>query len=183
MLKKLVLGCAVVLAGFLVYVAMQPSQMNVSRELLVRATPEAIFPHINNTKKADEWMPWREVDPEVQMKYSGPEEGLGSTSSWSSSGQMGTGLAVIVESIPNESVKTSLSYTKPMVMTQLAELSLRPTPEGTIVRWAVNGNNNFMGRLFCVLLNMDTVVGKQFEQGLNKLKSIVETKTKKLNQT
>ena len=176
MLKKVVLGLAVILGAFLGYVALQPSEMNISREASIRAKPEAIFPYINQTKKADEWMPWAEVDPGVKVTYSGPDEGVGSTSSWTSDGQMGVGQAVIVESVKNQSVKTRLTYTKPMEMSQLAEISLQPSGGGTLVRWTVTGQNTFLCRLFTVFMNMDEIVGGQFEKGLAKLKSKVEGK-------
>jgi uncharacterized protein YndB with AHSA1/START domain len=176
MLMKIIGGIVVVLGIFLGYVAIQPSEMHVSRELLIKASPEAIFPYINNAKKADEWMPWKDSDPNVVMSYSGPEEGVGSTSSWESTGRMGVGKAVIVESMPNQLVKTQLSYTRPAEMSQLAEISLTPASEGTMIKWSVSGKNNFVGRIFCAFMNMDKVVGGQFEQGLNKLKSLVEAK-------
>ncbi len=150
--------------------------MDISRELLIKASPEAIFPYINNSKKADAWMPWSESDPEVKTTYSGPEEGLGSTSSWTSPGQMGDGKAEVVESIPNQSVKTALNYTKPMVMSQMSEMTLTPTADGTIIKWRVTGEQPFIGRLFCTLFNMKNKVGGEFEKGLNKLKTTVEVK-------
>ena len=36
------------------------------------------------------WNPWSEIDPQVQMSFSGPEEGVGSKTSWNSEGEMGT---------------------------------------------------------------------------------------------
>lgn len=174
MFKKIIISLLVIVGLFLVYVALQPSDMHISRELLIKSAPEVIFPYINNSKKANDWMPWAEIDPQAKMNYSGPEEGVGSTSNWDSSGQMGTGQAVVVESVPNQVVKTELTYTKPMVMSQLSTISLLPSGEGTVVRWEVTGKNKFVGRLFCVFMNMDKVVGGQFEQGLSKLKAITE---------
>ena len=148
--------------------------MVITREALIKATPDAIFPHINHSKKSNDWMPWSDEDPGVKMIYSGPDEGVGSTSSWNSRGRMGTGNAVVVESITNQVVKTQLTYTKPMKMEQLAEISLKPTSNGTIVRWTVTGKDTLIGRFFCLFVNMDKMVGGQFEKGLAKLKKIVE---------
>jgi len=174
MVKKILLGLAIVIALLLGYVAVQPPTMDISRELLIKASPETLFPYINNSKKADSWMPWSETDPEVKTTYSGPEEGIGSTSSWTSPGQMGDGKAVVVESRANQVVKTQLNYTKPMVMSQLSEMTLTPTNDGTIVKWRVTGEQPFIGRLFCLVFNMEKTVGGEFEKGLNKLKSTVE---------
>ena len=96
---------------------------------------------------------------------------------------MGTGEALVVESIANQTVKTQLTYTKPMEMQQLAEITLTPLstsfggnhPPLTLVRWQVTGKNNFVGRLFCLVLDMDKHVGGQFEKGLANLKRKMET--------
>jgi len=118
MLKKIIIGFVVVLGGFLLYATTLPAEMHISRELEMKAKPERIFPYINNSKKANEWMPWQDSDPGVKMSFSGPEEGVGSKSSWDSKGKMGTGEALVVESIKNQVVKTQLSYTKPFQMSQ-----------------------------------------------------------------
>ena len=174
MLMKVFIALAVVLGGFLTYVAVQPTQMMVARELVVNASPQTIFPHINHSKKANAWMPWQDSDPEATMTYSGPEEGVGSKSSWNSKGKMGTGEALVTESIVNQVVKTKLTYTKPFQMSQLAEMSLTPATGGTSVKWAVSGHNNFFFRMIGVFMDCDKMIGSEFEKGLLKLKNIVE---------
>lgn len=176
MLTKVLVGLGVLIAGLFLYVAFQPSEFTISRELTIKASPEALFPYINSSKKSYEWMPWKEADPNAQMNYSGPEEGVGAKTTWDSKGQMGTGEALVVESTPNQSVKTQLTYTRPMNMSQMAEVSLTPAAEGTVVRWSVSGNNTFLGRLMCVFMNMDKMVGGQFEKGLANLRAQVEGK-------
>ena len=79
------------------------------------------------------------------------------------------------ESISNQSVKTQLTYTKPMAMSQLAEVSLTPVDGGTKVKWSVDGHNGFLFRLMGVIMNMDKSVGSEFEKGLAKLKIAAET--------
>jgi uncharacterized protein YndB with AHSA1/START domain len=174
MLKKIIGLLALTIALFMGYVALQSPHYVISREITINASPELLFPYINNSKRANTWMPWQEVDPGVVMSFAGPNEGVGSTSSWNSDGQMGTGKAEVVESIPNSLVKTKLSYEQPMVMSQMAEISLTTTPPGTRVRWSVTGENTFIGRLFCFFMNMDKMVGGQFEKGLTKLKQLAE---------
>ena len=160
----------------LILILRKPAEMHISRELLISAKPEVIFPHINNSQKANAWMPWHAEDPHLKMEFSGPPEGVGSTSSWNSKGRMGTGNAVVTESISNKTVKTKLTYVKPMTMSQLAEVSLTAASNGTIVRWSVTGKNNFIGRAMCLFINMDKMVGGSFEKGLSNLKNIVEAK-------
>jgi hypothetical protein len=175
MLKKILLAVLGVVVAILGYAWFRSPDMAISRELLIAASAETIFPFINDSQKANGWMPWTESDPGVKMVYSGPSAGVGSKSSWDSQGQMGTGEAVVIESIPNQSVKTQLTYTKPMAMSQLAEVSLSSQGDGTLVRWSVSGKMGFFFRLMGVFVNCDKMIGAEFEKGLANLKKQVES--------
>lgn len=174
MVKKIIIAFVAVIAFICIFAMTRPSEMFVVREATINASPEAIFPYINSAKKCEEWMVWKDMDPKAIPTYSGPDEGVGSTSSWDSPGQMGTGQAVVVESIQNQSVKTQLSYTKPMKMEQLSEITLSASPNGTVVRWSVTGRNNFLCKVMGIFMNVDKMVGGMFEKGLANLKMKVE---------
>jgi hypothetical protein len=173
--KKTLIFASLIIAAVLVYASLKSPKMYVSRELVIAASPEVIFPHINNSKKSYEWMPWAEADPNVKMSYSGPEEGVGASSSWVGD-EMGVGTSEVVESVPNQVVKTKLVYTEPMAMSQLAEISLTPVADGTLVKWSVGGDSDFLFRLIGIFVDFDSMVGKDFEKGLTKLKSLTENK-------
>lgn len=174
MLRKILVGLVVLVGVLAVYVAFQPAHYSVSREKLIKASPEVIFPHINNSQKMNDWMPWKDQDPNLQMSYSGPAEGVGSVSSWSGE-KMGDGQSEVVESIPNQKVTSKLTYTRPMDMKQMAIVTLTPSAEGTNVKWEIEGENSFLGRFMCLFANMDKMVGGEFEKGLAKLQATVET--------
>jgi hypothetical protein len=173
MILKIALGLVALIALVVVYAALQPSSYSISRSAEFKASPEAIFPWLNNSKKAGEWMPWSAMDPKMKMSFSGPEEGVGSQSAWTSDGKMGVGSATVVESTPNQSVKTKLVYTKPFEGEQLAEISITPAAGGSVVKWSVTGKNNLVSRIFCMFMNMDKMIGGSFEAGLANLKQKV----------
>ncbi len=178
MIKKILIGLGLVFTLLVIIAAVKPEDYLIKRELTINAKPEAIFPFLVNTQKTDMWMPWKETDPDVKMTYSGPEEGVGSISSWESPGPMGTGKAEIVGAAPNQSVKTKITYTKPMEMTQESEFIITPMGESSQMTWQVSGKQPFFARLMCTLMfmDMDKYVGGMFEKGLSKLKSITENK-------
>lgn len=177
MLIKILILFILILGCFLTYIAIKPDSASIiSREIVINVTPDILFPYINNSKKMNDWMPWQDSDPGVKMQYSGPEEGVGSKSSWESSGKMGIGNAIVIESTHNQSVKTQLTYTKPMEMSQLAEVTLTRIDGGTKVKWSVNGHNGFMFKLMGIIMNVEKQVGGEFEKGLAKLKLISESK-------
>jgi hypothetical protein len=174
MILKIVLGLVVVVALVIGYAAMQPADYVVTRSTTIKAPAEKIFPYLNNSKLAEQWGPWSEVDPNAKMAYSGPDEGVGSKASWDSSGQLGTGSATIVDSRPNERVRIELAYSKPMVMNQISDYIVEPKGEETTVTWRVEGKNSLPGRVMCLFMNMDKMVGGMFEKGLSNLKALVE---------
>ncbi len=173
---KILGGLALLVGVFLVYVGLKPGDYRISRSLEIKASPEALFPWINNSKRTNQWMPWAAMDPAMKMSFNGPEEGVGAESRWESPGRMGVGSAVVVESVPPKSVKTRLEYRKPFQMTQEAEMAIAPADGGCVVTWSVWGKNNFVGRLMCVFVNMDKMVGGSFETGLANLKALAEKK-------
>lgn len=175
MFKKILIGLGLIVTVILAIAAFKSPEMSVSREIIIAAAPDAIFPYINNSRKSYEWMPWAEGDPEIEINFTGPDEGIGSISSWNGE-QMGSGKSEVVESITNQVVKTQLVYTKPFEMSQLAEISLTPVSSGTKVVWSVSGHNNYFFRLMGVFMDCDKMIGGEFEKGLNKLKTIVESK-------
>jgi hypothetical protein len=176
MVKKILLGVGLILVGFFGYVATRPSDYVISREITINAPADVIFPYVNDSKKMDSWNPWSELDPDAKMTFTGPDAGVGATTSWEAGKKLGTGSCTIVESVPFTLVKSKLAYTKPRVMTQDAEISLRKEGNQTVVRWSVSGKNDFLSRAVCVFMNMDKMVGGIFENGLSKLKATVESK-------
>lgn len=175
MIKKILYTILALVAIICVYAAVSPSEYYIERQQSISAAPEKIFLWLNNAKKMNEWMPWAESDPKMVLTYSGPEEGVNSVSSWTSEGQMGIGSAKIIESVAHEKVVSQIDYKKPFEGTQIAELSISSSAEGqSVVKWSVKGNSNFMGRVFCLFMSMDKMVGPQFEKGLLKLKELAE---------
>jgi hypothetical protein len=174
MIKKIGLGLFVIIGLILGYAAMQSPDYRVSREITIHAPAEKIFPFLNSSKLAEQWGPWLETDPQAKMSYSGPDAGVGSRASWDSPDQLGTGSATIVESIPNKQVGIKLEYVKPMNMSQDSIYLIEPAGNQSLVRWTVTGKNSLLGRVMCIFVNMDKVVGGMFEKGLSNLKTVAE---------
>ena len=81
----------------------------------------------------------------------------------------------ITESRNNERITIRLEFLKPFKCMNTAEFFFKPQGERTEVTWALSGNKNFMSKAFCMFMSMDKMVGGDFEKGLAKLKSVVES--------
>ncbi|MCX6119129.1 MAG: SRPBCC family protein [Proteobacteria bacterium] len=174
--KKILLALWAVMTALVLVAGFKPAEYTISRKIEIKASAEQIFPFLNHSQKANSWMPWTESDPQLQMSYDGPEEGVGSKASWKSSGKMGVGSSEVIESVPLKLVRSKLTYLEPMNMEQEATTTIENAHGLTIVTWSVTGKNSFLGRLASIFINMDQIVGSEFEKGLVKLKSIVEPK-------
>lgn len=181
MRKKLLTALAVVAAlivVFVIVVAMQPSTFRISRSATMSAPAATVFPHVNELKKWQPWSPWMKLDPNAKSTFEGPEGGKGAVMTWAGNNEVGEGKMTIIESRPNELVRFRLEFYKPMAGTSEAEFTFKPGGNQTTVTWSMSGTNNFIGRAMCMVMNMDKMVGGQFENGLASLKSLVETPAK-----
>ena len=171
----IVLGLIVVV--ILVMIAMQSPQSHVERSITINASPSAVFPYFNDFKKFNEWSPWVKLDPNIQQTYEGPPAGVDSKMSWTSE-KLGPGSQWIIESEENKRVKTGLQFGG-FDGRFFSEAVMDPIEKGTRVTYHYYGDvsntgfvNVMMGKFFGMF--MDSMLGKDYEKGLNNLKDVVE---------
>lgn len=178
MLKKILIVVAGLLGALLLVIALQPSRFTITRTGKIDAAPEAVFPHINNLQRWEAWSPWAKLDPAVKNTFEGPQEGTGAIFRWAGNEQVGEGVMTITESRAPELVRLRLEFIKPMPGVSTTEFTFAKADAGTVVTWTMSGENDFVGKAFCLFMNMDRMVGGQFEQGLANLKRVAETPAK-----
>lgn len=178
MLKKILIGIVLVVAAFLTFVAMQPSEYHIAREVKISAPAEKIFPHVNDPKKFDVWNPWSKMDTNLKQSYEGSTAGVGAISKWEGD-KVGSGQMTIVESQPSSLIRMKLEFFKPFPGVSDVNFTFKPEGKETSVTWAMSGRSNFVGKIFCVFMSQDKMVGGEFEKGLASLKATVENEGKK----
>ena len=175
MLKKILLGLALVIVVFVIVVATRPPEFRVSRAASIPAAPGAVFPHVNDLKKWQEWSPWAKLDPNCKTAFEGPIAGIGAKFSWAGNNNVGEGSMTIIESRAPESVRFKLVWLKPMEGESEAVFTFKPEGGATHVTWTMTGKNGFVGKAVSLFMDCDKMVGGQFEQGLANLKTVVAT--------
>jgi hypothetical protein len=179
MFKKILIGIAVVILVFLVVVAMQPADFRITRSTTIAARPEVVFAHVNDFHKWDAWSPWAKLDPAMKQTYEGPPAGVGAIYSWVGNDDVGEGRMTITQSRPSELVGIKLEFLKPFAQVNATEFALKPDGNQTAVTWSMNGTNNFMAKGFGLFMNLDKMVGGDFEKGLAQMKLVAEAAPKK----
>ena len=99
---------------------------------------------------------------------------MGAVSIWAGNRKVGEGRSTIVESRPNEFIKFSLEFLKPMKASHTSEFTFKPEGKQTAVSWSMEGDNSFLCKAVGVFMNMDKMVGGEFEKGLVSLNSVSE---------
>ena len=174
MITNIVVVLVLVVAGVLVYAAMQPEDFRIQRSTTVNAPPERIYPHIADFRAWAPWSPWEKKDPAMKRTFSGPDSGVGAAYAWEGDKNVGTGKMTILEATAPGKVVIKLEFLKPFEATNTAEFTLQPQGGSTTITWAMTGKNNFLAKLMCVFMNMEKMVGPDFEAGLAGLKAIAE---------
>ena len=177
MLNWILIGVAVVIGGFAAVVALQPSDFRIERSASIAAPAPAVFAQVNDFQNWRAWSPWEKLDPQLKRVYEGPKAGAGAQYAWVGNKDVGEGRMTILESRPGELVRIKLEFFKPFAATNTAEFSFKPAGDATQVTWSMAGQNNFVARAVCMFMNMDRMVGGQFEQGLAQIKAIVERRS------
>jgi hypothetical protein len=178
MFKKMLLGLGALILVFVLVVALQPGGYRVTRMATVPAPPIDVFNQVNDFHQWDAWSPWARLDPAVKNTFQGPSNGVGSVFGWSGNDKVGEGRMTLTESRPAELVRIRLEFIKPFASVCDTEFTFRPEGPGTAVTWTMTGQNNFVGKAFCLFMNMDKTVGGDFDRGLANLKTVLQTPPK-----
>lgn len=179
MLKTIAIIAAVVavaIAALLIYAATKPDTFRYARSTTIKAPPQKIFPLINDLQAFKQWSPYENKDPEMKRTISAPSAGKGATYAWEGNGNVGAGKMTIAASDPAAKVAINLDMLKPFAASNLVEFTLVPVPQGdaTLVTWAMQGQNIYVGKVMSIFMDMDKMVGGDFETGLANLKRVAE---------
>lgn len=174
MLIKLLIVVGVFVVVFLIVVAMRPADFRISRRATIGAPPPMVFAQVNDFHNWEAWNPWGKIDPAMKQTYEGPPSGRGARYAWVGNKEVGEGCMTITESRPSDLILIRLEFFKPFPAINTTEFTFHPQGNQTIVTWTMTGRHNFMVKAVCLFMNMDRMIGGQFEKGLAAMKSIAE---------
>ena len=178
MLEIVLILLAVIVIAFVVVVAMQPSEFRVARSATMRTPAPAVFARVNDFHKWEAWNPWGKIDPAMKQTYEGAPAGVGAVYSWAGNNQVGEGRMTMIESRPSDLIRIKMEFYRPLAATNTAEFAFKPAGDETVVTWSMTGNNNFMAKAIHLFMNMDKMIGGQFDKGLASMKTLVESTPK-----
>jgi uncharacterized protein YndB with AHSA1/START domain len=170
----IVLVLVIAIAAVLIFAATRPDSFSIRRVATIKAPPERIFSIISDFHQWGGWSPWETKDPAMKRTFTGSEAGQGAIYAWDGNNNVGSGQMEIVEAAQPSKLVIKLDFFRPFEAHNTAEFTMLPQGGATEVNWEMRGPLAFMHKLMHVFINMDKMVGKDFEAGLANLKKLAE---------
>lgn len=145
------------------------STYTVERSRTIEAPVDRVYPLIADFRQWTRWSPWEDVDPDLHRSYGGAETGQGSTYAWSGNRKAGAGSMSITRAEENKLVDIDLVFEKPFKARNRTTFTFTPQGDSTVVTWRMEGSRPLLMRLMGPLLNMDKMVGNDFDKGLDRM--------------
>jgi hypothetical protein len=177
-IKKILIGLAIVVVALVVIIALQSSTYHVERSAMMNAPAPVIFAQVNDFHKWNAWSPWAKLDPAMKQTFDGAPAGNGAGYAWVGNSEVGEGRMTITESHPSDLIKIKLEFIKPFAANSNTVFTFKPEGNQTRVTWAMDGDKNFIAKAFHLFMNIDKMVGGDFEKGLAQMKSVAEAAPK-----
>ncbi len=164
----------IAIAVVLILAATKPDTFAVQRAAIVNAPADKIFPLISDFRQWGAWSPYEHKDPAMKRTYSGAVRGKGAVYAWDGDKNVGSGRMEILDVSAPSKVVIKLDFYTPFEAHNTAEFTMLPQDDATRLTWRMHGPASFMAKIMHVFINIDKMVGKDFEVGLANLKRLTE---------
>ena len=165
---------AIAIAIVLILAATKPDAFRIERSVTINAPAEKVFALVNDFQQWRGWSPWENKDPDLKRTYSGAERGKGAVYAWEGNKNVGSGRMEILDATSPSKVVIKLDFLAPFEAHNTAEFTMLPQGNATNVHWVMHGPAQFISKVMQVFFSLDKMIGKDFEAGLAKLKTVAE---------
>ncbi len=167
---------AVVVAAISIIGFTGPKTYDVNRSATINAPIDVVFTAISHFKNFQQWSPWAELDTAMKTNLEGTDGSVGAKYSWDGNDQVGAGYMQLTKVDQLTGIEQELMFLKPFKSSASVYMNTEAIAGGTKVTWGMKGDMDFMARVFGFFMGgMDGMIGKDYEKGLAKLKTLCES--------
>jgi hypothetical protein len=167
-------GVQIVALALWAFLASRRSDVfRVARSIEIETSREVIYPMISDLKIMNTWNEFALRESEAKGYYKGAAQGVGALYGFEGR-KSGKGTISITDARAPEALVMRLQMTKPMTCDNRVDFTLVPKDNSTVVTWAMEGRAPFFAKMIQTVVNMDRLVGRDFEAGLKRLKDLAE---------
>lgn len=150
--------------------------MIIEKNVSINKSISEVFAFLKETKNQDRFSVWNMKDPGMKKNYSGVDGTKGFVYSWDSKDKnVGAGSQEITNINEGSRIDYAMRFIRPMQNSATASFVLNKINETTTsVTWTFQSPTKFLMSLFAPIFK--NILGKQLNQSLQKLKSLLEKK-------
>ena len=178
MARKILIGVAALVVLLVLVILTRPATFHIERSIIMAAPPENAFAQVNDFHAWPAWSPWEKLDPAMKKTFDGPPSGVGAKYAWTGNDQVGEGRMTIEKSEKPSQIVIKLEFLKPFAATNQTTFTFTPNAGGSHVTWAMDGENSFMAKAASLFMDMDKLIGGDFDKGLAAMKTAAESAPK-----
>jgi len=148
----------------------------VERQTTINKPESEVFNFIKHIKNQDQYSVWNSLDPAMKKTYTGTDGTVGFISAWESTNKnVGKGEQEITKITENKRVDMKLRFKEPFETEDEAYIETEGMGANqTNVKWGFKGKMAYPMNLTLLFMNMEDMLGKDLQGGLDKLKTVLE---------
>ncbi|WP_366183969.1 SRPBCC family protein [Flavobacterium ovatum] len=175
-IKKILFAILAIIAIALIVALFMPKDYAVEREIVIKQPKDSVFNYIKYLKNQDDFSVWARIDPDMKKTFSGVDGTVGAIAGWESQNdKVGVGEQEIIKITEGARIDFELRFKIPFESNDNAYMSTEAiTVNETKVKWGFKGIMPYPMNLMFPLMNMEEMLGKDLQQGLDNLKVALE---------
>ena len=174
--KYILVAIGLIIATLLITALFLPKEYNVSRTVTIERNNTDVYSYVKYLKNQANYNVWAQMDPNQITTYTGEDGQVGFTSAWKSEiDSVGAGAQTIVAMNEGTSIDYEIIFTEPFESTMQTAMLFAPVDSSsTKVTWNFRGDMDYPFNVMLLVYDMEKSLGKDMQQGLNKLKELLE---------
>ncbi len=174
-LMGIVIVLVLIVGGIIIAAKSRPKDFKVERSATTSASASNVYALLSDLSRFHEWSPWHKRDPNMKTEQTGGPGEVGSTHSWDGNKNVGAGKMTITKAEPPRLVEVKLEFFRPFAGTNQTFWRIEEEGAQRRIVWTMTGRNEkLMPQIMGLFMNMDKMIGKDFEDGLAMFKQNVE---------
>lgn len=158
-----------------ILMTLAPKHEQVERTITIDKPVTEVFEYLVLLQNMEEWSPWAKKDPKAKHTYKGAGDTVGSVHYWESTNEeVGVGEQEITQIVPNKEIFSAIRFKEPFQSQSIGYLKFKDEGAKTIVTWGYSARYKLVESLIMLFMDMETLLGGDFEQGLADAKVILE---------
>lgn len=158
---------------FLILGLIAPKEYAVKRSVRINAPVNLVKDQVVKFKNFQQWEPWGEADPNMKVSVDGTDGTVGAIYRWEGNNEVGSGTQEIIK-ITEDRVDLKLNFTAPWESEDYVYYEFNDLGKGMEVVWGMKGTNPFPMNVLMMFMNLEEMIGSQYDKGLGQLKARCE---------